>query len=121
MIMERHIENDIFNRNEALFRVDGDMELLRELAGLFLENCPAQLAGIQVAIAQNDSRSLERAAHDIKSSVGVFCAKLAFEAALKLEIMGRKNDLAGVKEVYTTLEKEIGRLKPELEVIMSEQ
>lgn len=121
MILGIYMENDIFNRNDALSRVDGDVELLRELAGLFLENYPAQLAVIQSSIERNDSKALENTAHGFKGSVGVFCAKSAFEAARKLEIMGRDNNLAGVNEVYATLRNEVERLKPKLEAIMSEQ
>jgi len=115
------MENDIFNVSEALSRMDGDIELLKEIAGLFLESYPSQLAGIQHAIARNDSKALESAAHDIKGSVGVFCAKPAFDAALRLEIMGRESNLTRGKETYIMLEKEIERLRPKLEAIISEK
>ncbi len=116
-----HLKNDICNIDEALSRIDGDTELLRELAGLFLENYPAQLTGIKSAIIRQDSKALESIAHNFKGSVGVFCAKRVFETALRLEIMGREKDMAGVQEAYTTLKHEIERLKPKLEAIMIEQ
>jgi|SRR3972149_11353367 len=111
------MENDIFNISEALSRMDGDIELLREIAGLFLESYPSQLAGIQNAIARNDSKALESAAHDIKGSVGVFCAKPPFEAALELEIIGRENNLSKAYEAYKVLSIEIERLRRALETI----
>ncbi|KXK25651.1 MAG: Hpt domain protein [Candidatus Brocadia sinica] len=114
------MEKENFNINEALSRLDGDAGLLRELAGLFLENYPAQLEGIQSAVAQNDSKALENAAHNIKGSAGVICAKPVFEVAQRLEIMGKENNLTSVKEMYATLEKELGRLRSKLEAIIVE-
>lgn len=114
------METDIFNANEALSRIDNDMTLLKEIAGLFLQNYPAQLDKIRSAIAQSNSKGLEYAAHDVKGSVGHFCAKYAFEAALRLEIMGRENSWTDVKEAYATLEKEIERLRSKLEAVITE-
>lgn len=115
------MENDIWDKDEALSRMDGDGELLRELAVVFLENYQAQLTGIQNAIARNDSKALESTAHDIKGSVGVFCAKPALEAALKLEIMGREHYLAGAQKGYTTLKNEVERLRLNLEAMIRAQ
>ena len=50
------------------------------------------------------------AAHTLKGSVGNFAAKSAFEAAQRLEIMGRDRDLDNVAEARMTLELELARL-----------
>ncbi|MCR4291919.1 MAG: response regulator [Candidatus Kuenenia sp.] len=88
-----------------------DRELFNELAAIFIENCAKQMADIKDAIAQGSSNALEKSSHAIKGSIGVFCAKPAFDAALKLEIMGRENNLANAAKVYSSLEREIARLK----------
>jgi hypothetical protein len=46
--------------------------------------------------------------------VGNFAARPAFEAALKLEMIGREGSLAHAEEAYAALEKEIERLQPAL-------
>lgn len=109
--------NEVFDITEALLRTDGDMELFQELAGIFLENYSKQLAEVENAIEKNDRNALESAAHSIKGSVGVFCAKPALEAALELEIMGRENNLSGAYEAYKVLSIEIERLRRALETI----
>lgn len=111
---EQKMGDEIFNKEEALARVDGDMEFFKEVIGVYLENCPKQMSDIKDAVSKNDSHALERAAHSLKGSVGAFCAKPAFDAALKLEMMGRENNLTDAKNVYTVLEKEIERLKSAL-------
>jgi CheY-like chemotaxis protein/HPt (histidine-containing phosphotransfer) domain-containing protein len=100
----------LFDRSAALSYVDGDMDLLREMAELFLADYPEQMAKIQAAIANNDSQALMRAAHSLKGVVGTFAAKAAYDAALRLEMMGESADLLTAREAYTGLEAEILRL-----------
>ena len=46
-----------------------------------------------------------------RDRVGNFSAHPAFEAAMKLEVMGRDGSLSEAEPVYAELEKEIKRLK----------
>src|SRR5205823_6404797 len=98
-------EGEVLDKAELLKRVEDDMELLRELAALFGESCPKQLDAVRAAIAERDAAALERAAHAIKGSVGNFAAHSAFEAALRLELMGREGDLSGAEKACTALEE----------------
>ncbi|MBM3242137.1 response regulator [Candidatus Poribacteria bacterium] len=107
--------DEIFDQTAALDRVDGDAELLMELVEAFFKEYPELLSQVRTSIAQGDSQTLMRAAHTIKGSVGIFVAKPAFEAAFKLEMIGRNGDLAQVEEAYAVLEKELERLKMALE------
>lgn len=119
-IFAEECTDEVFNMPDALAHIDGDMEFLKELIRMFLTNYPVQLTTIQDAVKQGDNKTLERAAHTIKGSVGIFCAKHAFDAALQLELMGRENNVIGIKEAYASLEKEIGRLKLKLEAVIKD-
>ena len=44
-----------FDLAAALDRVDGDVELMKELAGLFLDECPQRMAEIREAILRRDA------------------------------------------------------------------
>ena len=116
---EQHTD-EVFDRDATLARVDGDLEFLMELVELFLEDSPKLLSRIRDAVARGDSKALERAAHTLKGSVGNFDAKATFEAALKLENMGRNEDLSNAEEAYSALEEELERLKPALESLRKE-
>lgn len=109
--------SEIVDRATVLARVGGDVEVLREVVGLFLDNCPKLLSEIREAVARGDDKALARAAHTLKGSVSNFAAKNAFEAALKLETMGMEADLTGAEDAYAFLEAEITRLKPALAAI----
>jgi two-component system sensor histidine kinase/response regulator len=103
-----------FDKNATLERVDGDLELVKELVALFLEDCPELVRQIKEAIIKKDAQALQHSAHTLKGSVGNFCAKFAYDAAYALEVMGRDQDFSQSEAALALLEKELGRLNPVL-------
>jgi len=99
----------------ALSRVGGDVELLREVIDLFLDDYPSTLQKIQSAVAASDASALEQHAHSLKGSVSTFGASRAFEAAFQLEKQGRSGHLGGAQEGLIELEQALEALRPELE------
>ena len=90
------------------------MELLREIAILFVEDCPRALAEIRDAVARGDAAKLENAAHALKGSVANFGAHSAVEAAFRLEQMGRAGQLGEALETLRTLEHALSAVCAEL-------
>ncbi len=113
------VDEGVWDIALAMSGLGGDEELLKELAVIFLENCPKQMADVKNAVTQGHSKAVEKSGHAVKGSVGVFCAKLAHDAALRLEIMGRENNLAGTADAYSSLEREIARLKLSLKRLIA--
>ena len=103
-----------WNPATILAEVEGDRELLVKLIGRFLEQCPKVLSDIRSSVSQQNSVMLERSSHKLKGSVSHFGAPNAYEAARRLEEMGRDGDLAGAKEAAAVLETEICRLQDDL-------
>jgi two-component system sensor histidine kinase/response regulator len=103
----------------ALSRVGGDMELLREVVGLFLDDYPNSLEMIREAVVRGDQSSLERHAHSLKGSVSTFGAQEAFEAAQALEKQGRTGDLEHAHEGLERLEHALSALRPDLEALQT--
>jgi two-component system sensor histidine kinase/response regulator len=100
---------------EALLdRFDGDRTLLDEIAAIFLEDYPQRLAAIESAVQQRDPAALQAAAHSLKGSAGTFGAAPAVEAALRLELMGRQQDLTDVELAFAELKKLMTDLTGEL-------
>ena len=104
----------VFDLSKALDRVEGDLELLQEMADLFLEEYPHMLEEIDHAITAGDAQALQHAAHTLKGSVSNFAADKATEASFVLEKMGRQQDLAGAATAFATLTQELVRLTPVL-------
>ena len=98
----------------ALQSVDGDWELLVEMAELFLQDSGRLLAEIGQAIQAGDAGALHRTAHTLKGSVANFAAGKARETAFQLEMMGRSGNLSGAPALYTTLMAEMQRVDADL-------
>jgi CheY-like chemotaxis protein len=105
---------EVLDSAATLSRVEGDTELLAEMVRLFLEDCPRLISAVREALTRRDPQALQRAAHTLKGSVANFAAQSAFEAALRLEMMGRQGDLREAEEAYVALQQEIERLEPAL-------
>jgi two-component system sensor histidine kinase/response regulator len=114
MAVETEAAEPVFDREAVLARVEGDLELLKEIVELFLGEAPDLLRSIRESLERRDAASLERSAHALKGSVGNFGAKGAYETALKLETMGREADLNGAPETFAELEAKISRLESAL-------
>jgi CheY-like chemotaxis protein len=104
----------VFDPAAALGQVGGDASLLREIVDLFIADCPRLLREIHEAIARQDAVRLKTAAHSLKGATVNFAAPAAFEAAQKLEALGRTGSLAGAAAAAAHLEQELDRLKTAL-------
>jgi two-component system sensor histidine kinase/response regulator len=94
---------------ELLARFDGDSELLKELAGIFLQECPRMLEEIRSALRAADSKALEIAAHALKGSVGNFAMPDPWETAQRLELLAKSGRLSGAPEIFRVLEQQIAQ------------
>jgi two-component system sensor histidine kinase/response regulator len=97
---------------EALERIGGNADLLIDVAVVFQQDSRQLLAEMRPAIQQADCKAVEKAAHKLKSSTGIFCAHAASGAAKRLETISREGDLQQTAEALTLLEAEMTRLLP---------
>ena len=111
----------VFDHAKFLDSIGGDVELVKNLVRLFLDqDCPRLLSELQEAVAKRDSDAIASAAHGLKGLVGEFFAQSAYDAALELEIIGRDADLSRVEEAYTCLNDAIEKLKEAFTVFVNE-
>ena len=97
---------------ELMRRVGGDVALMKELVGVYLDTCPARLAELREAVARRDARAVQRAAHTLKGMVGQLGASAAYEAALRLETLGRARELSETETACAALEMALERVRP---------
>ena len=110
----------VFDRREALDRLDGDLEIVQEVVRIFLDELPAMLAAIADSVSARDPLKLERAAHSLKGSAGSLAARRAFAAALRLELIVRDNRLDDIEAAHADLLREIEPLEKEMEAFLAE-
>jgi two-component system, sensor histidine kinase and response regulator len=99
-----------FDERAALAQLDGDAELLREVAEVFIDDLPERMSAVAGAVERRDAEGLRLAAHAIKGSVAYFGAPAAVEAALALERAGSTEDLAHADEQLEALRGAVNAL-----------
>src|SRR5262249_13362973 len=113
-----HLSGKRFDPESLWQRVDGDLDLLRELAGAFAEEAPRLLAQIENAIRGGCAAELERASHKIKGSLLYLSAPLGAATALDLEEKGRSGSVAGAEQQIRTLKDEVRLVQEELRAMI---
>ncbi len=104
----------ILDRGEALEHVGGDLELLRELIDVFLQECPRMMEEARDALRTADILKLKRAAHSIKGAAGILGGKMVFETALRLETIARQGDLSQAEPAWKALRQAVEQLQDAL-------
>jgi HPt (histidine-containing phosphotransfer) domain-containing protein len=102
----------------ALDRFDGDRELFRTLAGMFIERAEQALTIIHGAIAVQDLPCVVNEAHKLKGSALEFCAHATVNAAARLEASARQATADDVAAFGEQMQVEIHRLVAELRGIL---
>jgi two-component system, sensor histidine kinase and response regulator len=105
---------EVLDREEALERLQGDGELLAELAEVFLKDDSGLLEKIRSSLSEGNLIGLRRTAHAIRGSAGNFAARRVVNAALDLENAADNGDLAECHRLASVLEAEMKTLKVEL-------
>lgn len=98
----------------ALQRLDGDADLLRELAALFLDDGPQLWRELTAALAAGDTARSTRAVHSLKGVLVNFGAARALAAAEQLSASLRGGGEGGMARVGAQAQAAAGRLEPAL-------
>ena len=100
----------------ALFkRLDGDIELLRDLVRIFSEEAPLLLQKIKQAIQRRAFEDLRKLSHKLKGSALQFSGSQVAALAASLEDMGARQSLEGAMRVLADLELEVANLERSLQ------
>ncbi|MFL5310601.1 MAG: response regulator [Myxococcales bacterium] len=108
------------DREGLLARVEGDRELLRELAGIFAEEAPLQLSAIREAVWKADAAAVAWTAHALTGCASNVGGLTVAELARRLELLGRSNELEGAREIYESLALALTTLRADLEALCTE-
>ena len=99
------------NFDVALYRLfDGDREFMKTMLLEFKQHLPERVGAIREALEKGDAGGMGRLAHNLKGISLNFSAETVAALALKLEDMGRHEDLTGAPAVVAELDDEVRRL-----------
>jgi HPt (histidine-containing phosphotransfer) domain-containing protein len=103
-----------FNENELLERVDNDWDFLAETVEMLAKDGRELMAEIRNAAASGNAAAVARAAHTLKGMISNFCSPEAHAAALAVEHLGKRGDLAAVLPATETLDTHLNSLISDL-------
>ncbi len=106
----------------ALAMAGGDVELLRDLAGAFLDEVPKLLHSLRIAVGQRDSESLQAAAHQLQGVMRCLHVEHALEQAQQLELLGEgETDWAGAENMLAEVNATVTSAMNALNEFLGEQ
>ncbi len=95
----------------------GDLELVHELAAIFLEEYPSRMAQIAAALDAGDLPAVGRIAHTLRGAAAHFEATAAVDSALRLEQLARSGDRSGARAALAETRRRMERLCQELSAL----
>ncbi len=91
----------------AMERLDGDIELLKELVGEFLKSSPEQLVGLEAALASADASAARSWAHAIRGAAATVGAAHVADVASRMETAAQEGVLQGARALFHDLKEGI--------------
>jgi len=104
----------LYNRAEALERLDGDEDLFGNLAELFVAESTGYCDALEAALAAADAGVLRREAHTVKSMLATFSYEAGREVAMQLERLAADGSLDGAEDLTAQVVGAIKELADEL-------
>ena len=95
-----------------------DVDLMKEIIGIFFEESGTQLGELREALAKDDYGKASRLAHSLKGSLGSLHAGHARYWADVLESAAKVQDGGRSKQLLASLERAIAQLQPQLDQLL---
>jgi HPt (histidine-containing phosphotransfer) domain-containing protein len=101
---------NVVDFESALERMDGNRELLADMATFFLEDSPELLARIRESLQAGAGEEVRRAAHSLKGLASNFGAERTVQTAREIEKAAEAGDLDRAAERFPELEQCVDEL-----------
>ena len=101
---------------DALNRCGGDIALFKELAQVFLADCPVRVTELTEAIKAHDARGLASAAHHISGSTGSLSAKALHHISQQLVEAGKTGQFDEAAALLDSLNQRLKQLAEVLQM-----
>ncbi len=99
LVLEKDPEGEVIDQARMQDLVDGLGDGLQDVIESYLEDAPKQIDEMRAAFEHGDRDDLQRIAHTLKSSSGIFGAHKMVELCRTLEIAAREGGIAGTEPI----------------------
>jgi HPt (histidine-containing phosphotransfer) domain-containing protein len=103
-------DTPIYDKAQALARLDGDESLFKELMDMFVAESESYCQALEAALSSGDAANLRREAHTVKSLLATFSYEVGRELALRLEHLAAGGTLDGAEELTREVIAAVRRL-----------
>ncbi len=110
--------NGLFDLQVALESVDGDRDLLREVATAFIEECPRHQQELRAAWTAGDVKTVGRLGHLIRGACRTFGADTVRQKAQQIEELASTGQLSAPIEIVDDLDAALEALLGELQTTL---
>ncbi|MBL8484260.1 MAG: PAS domain S-box protein, partial [Rhodocyclaceae bacterium] len=107
--------SEMYDRDAVLANLDGDVELLRTVAQMFIDDIPHQVESLSAALAAGDCPKAYAIGHTIKGMVGNFGAGRPLDCARDMEQLARSGELDAARQQFPTLQQVLDQLVGEMQ------
>lgn len=111
----------VFDHTKAIEGVDGRVEILRELASIFLTHAETLLAELKQATVSGNSRQLSAAVHALRGCIGSFHAQAMNDLLSDLHAYAAAGKMQSAAEATERVTSEAARLSEALRAFISGQ
>ena len=108
-------DKTILDRKMMLLRVDGEIDILRQVIEAFFETYPDQLGEIRALLLKEEGEQASRVAHSLKGSIQTFFKGPLATLVFNTESAARDGNHADALESLNALELEFQACKTLLE------
>lgn len=105
------MSEDAVDLKDVLERVQGDVELLKELFQIYSEDFVEKRKALTLAIEKNDYEQVKSIAHSLKGASGNISAKKLYASFLNLEQIGKGSDLSKAPELLARIDVQYQELQ----------
>ena len=114
------MDNDVIDLKDFLDRVQDDKDLMLELFDIFMDDYKQKRQSLKEAVAKKDFEQIKSLAHSLKGASGNISAKALRVIFLKLEDVGKANNLTGIEQLLSDLDHRYSELIKRIDEIKKE-
>jgi two-component system sensor histidine kinase/response regulator len=104
------LSSPVFDYEDFLHRIDGDVELLKEVIEIFLEDTPGLLTNLYAGIKSGDTVTVERAVHTLKGATANISAKRLQQLSHQVQLILKNNNVAYLVQFIDAFEENYEKL-----------
>ena len=114
------MDNDVIDLKDFLDRVQDDKDLMLELFDIFMEDYQQKRQELKEAVVKKDYEQIKSLAHSLKGASGNISAKAMRATFVRLEEIGKNNNLTGMDQLLNDLDRQYNDLVKRIEEIKKE-